>query len=389
MTSWRALLIATCASCGITQAGPRSADRDIALAEVVAPPISLPAVLCGDLFFVVATIDGEGDLYLLVDTGAEVSVLDTKVHRRLPGMGRSTAAMATGSGGVSQGIEAWRRLERVRIGEFELREVDVAVMDLSSIEVAVGHRLDGILGYAAFQDVLVELDYPAAAIRIIDEALPEPDGVEVLALASRARPYVSLKSNGKYLQALLDTGATGALSLPHLTEMDGFQPPQLLGRSHGVGGATHQGGVRLRGSLMLGRHELRQPVVLSSQTAGRLGGGVLRHFVVVIDAARKRVAFRRSSEEPITFGPVRGLSVELDLLGDAWVVAAVYGVAVGGPLTVGDRIVAVDGVRIAELGCSRFAVFRGGEARRASLNLSLWRDGERFEVAAPVWEMLE
>lgn len=350
--------------------------------------VYLPATRCGDLFFVEATLDRLEGRYLLVDTGAEVSVLDSRVHGALVGSGRATDATATGSGGVSQGIEAWRRLDKIAMGEFVLTDVEVAVMDLSSIEVALGHRLDGILGYSAFLGYLVELDYPSATIRVGTGALPEPDGLDVLSLASRARPYVSLKSDGKYMQALLDTGATGALSLPNLESMDGQRPPTVLGRSHGVGGSTQQGGVRLRGSLMLGKHELQQPVVLSSKTSGRLGGGLLRHFVVTIDAEQKKVALRRDSDDPIIFGPVRGLSVELDLRGDAWVVTEVYGAAVGGPLRKGDRIVAVNEVLIAAMGCDRFGVFRGKDTQE-TLRLSVWRRGAKIEVVAPIREMLE
>jgi len=359
-------------------------DESVAIEEAV----YLPATRCGDLFFVEATLDGVENRFLLVDTGAEVSVLDSKLNGLLAGSGRSTDATAIGSGGASQGIEAWRRVGHITMGEFALTGVEAAVMDLSSIEVAVGHRLDGILGYSAFLGHLVELDYPAATIRIGKGALPEADGKDVLSLASRARPYVSLKRDGKYIQALLDTGATGALSLPNLESMDGEEPPTVLGRSHGVGGPTRQGGVRLRGSLMLGKHELKQPVVLSSQTSGRLGGGLLRHFVVTIDAERKKVALRRDSKDPITFGPVRGLSVELALRGDAWVVTEVYGAAVGGPLRKGDRIVAVNGVLIAAMGCDRFGVFRGKDTQE-TLRLSVWRNRVKIEVVAPVREMLE
>lgn len=343
--------------------------------------VELPATRCGDLFFVDVLLDGAGPLHLLLDTGAEVSVLDVETDRALAGDGRRAGTNATGSGGQAQVIESWRRADVVAVGGFELRDVDLAVMDLGGLRAAVGGRFDGILGYSAFQGVLLELDYPGDRVRVAPGELPDVDGAEVLGLASRLRPYVSLRrADGSYLQALIDTGATGALSLP---DLDGFElraPPVLLGRSHGVGGSTPVEAARLRGTLRLGRHELRDPVIASSRKGGRLGGAALRDFVVTLDARGRKVSLRRALEGPVLFEEVRGLSVVLDLDGDGWRVSEVYGEAADGPLAVGDRIEAVDGVAVSELGCARFGLFR----EAAAVVLRVRRDGALQDVLAPV-----
>ena len=55
------------------------------------------------------------------------------------------------------------------------------VLRLHTLSLAVGRDVDGILGFSAFDDVLLTLDYPAEEIRVSGGRLPRPDGREIFA----------------------------------------------------------------------------------------------------------------------------------------------------------------------------------------------------------------
>jgi hypothetical protein len=186
----------------------------------------------------------------------------------------------------------------------------VPIVDLVPRQIALGHKLDGVLGSEFFARFLVTVDFQRNTLTISDS--------RTVRHAGRARslpiviegglPYADAALtvrgpgtlNGKFL---LDTASDGAVTLysPFVRERGLAGPPPTL-----PAGATGEMQAVSRGeSLALGGFLLRDPLVVLSVSesgaladaghAGLVGMDVLRRFTVTLDYARKRVLLEKNA----------------------------------------------------------------------------------------------
>ena len=162
--------------------------------------IVLPSQTCRGLFFLAVTVGpGEGTtLHFLLDTGSSWTFVDPRAIRRV--LGRDA-----GTGKVS--------FERARAGSHELGPLRARLYPMDTLERAVGRKFDGILGFPAFKNVLLTLDYPAEEVRISRGRLPRPDGRKIFAYRGFRRPHLDTEVGGQRMKILLDSGSTGRFSL--------------------------------------------------------------------------------------------------------------------------------------------------------------------------------
>jgi len=124
-----------------------------------------------------ARINDKYDIYLLIDTGAAALILDPDFANEA-GAVRFGQSMGTFAGGKQAPIQH-ARIDSVRLGEFTIKNVPVALLPTGRLPFAVeGQRIDGILGTVIFYHFFATLDYPNGELvlrRKTDHAREELD----------------------------------------------------------------------------------------------------------------------------------------------------------------------------------------------------------------------
>jgi predicted aspartyl protease len=124
-----------------------------------------------------ARMNGGDEVHLLIDTGAAELYLD-------PQFAESVGAVVTGSAkgvyaGGKQATTGQGRIESIRLGDFELRNVPVLLLPTRHLPFGPpGARIEGVLGTAVLHHFFSTLDYPHGQLvlrRKTDKARAELD----------------------------------------------------------------------------------------------------------------------------------------------------------------------------------------------------------------------
>lgn len=305
-------IVALCAA-GYGQDANRATAAKPTASQAVA---RIPIELSGNEIFLRLRVNGSEPLWFVLDTGAGSTVISTRAAEAL-GLKLEGSHQARGAGGqVPSSVVRGVRLD---IGGTRLEDLSATAIALTSIENAMGRRIDGILGYEFFRRFVVELDYENLLV-----SLYEPAGFEYVGRGESLpltfalnHPYVRAKVampgrepvEGKFV---LDTGS----NLP-LVLLDSFvkenrlaEPPtktlKVTGR--GVGGEVPMP-IGRTGRLLLGSYSLENPVTSFPQSgwfaregaAGNIGGAVLRRFKVTFDYSRSLMFIEPNRRFPEPF----------------------------------------------------------------------------------------
>lgn len=185
--------LAAAALASLVPAEAMAGDRGVALAR-----------LEGGLWAVRACVGPEArPLTLVLDTGAERTVLDSGVARALGLTPVPWGLLGTPAGLVEA---ATVRLPRLALGPHVRADVPVLVADLSTL--GAGDGVDGILGMDALAGPHVLIDFANGALSFpTDGVAAVPEGVSLPARASGARVVVDARIDGRDRALVLDTGA--------------------------------------------------------------------------------------------------------------------------------------------------------------------------------------
>lgn len=258
----------------------------------------------GSQIFIAAIIGGE-PISVLLDSGAEMTVLDLALARRM-GLTLEGDVVVQGTGGLSTGTFASG--VDIEVGDLTFRDLTVLVLDLGP----VGLQIPAILGKDAFNALVVDLDFPNRRVAFHEPgAFAPPDtatGVELLStgdirairLSVEGRPpelFDFDTGNGSPLIIYADYAAT-----EHL--LDGRLSTTT--RSGGVGGIRD---VRLAtiSSIDIAGFRIRDvpatfppagtSAVDSDRTVGNVGLGVLGRFRLMTDFGGGRLWLVADPEE--------------------------------------------------------------------------------------------
>jgi len=386
----------------------RRAD-DFAL-EGDAGSVEMPITLRSNHVYVDVELGGRsgaklGPLPMLFDSGG-FNVVTPEVASRL-GLATEGALQARGVGEGSEEL-ALTHVAEVRLAGATLRDQVFYVMALDGLTAVEGVTVAGVLGFEVLQRFVVEVDY---ARRRLTLTLPErfdpaAAGTPVPFVFAGHIPAVDGSVDGIAGRFTIDTGSRSALSLHrpfveahHLLER--YHPEVEALTGWGVGGPVHAAVTRA-GKLTLGAVEVPLPVteLVSSEKgaladrylAGNVGGGVLRRFRVTFDYRRERLYLAPGGDAGADVFDRAGL----------WLVEhgeelVVEDTIPGGPAAAagvmpGDRVEALDGVAVGELGPTNVVArlrhdppgtsvrlrVRGSDARERDLDVEL-----REVLAAP------
>jgi hypothetical protein len=243
-------------------------------------------------------VNGQGPFLFLIDTGASGAArADVTLVQRLRLRSGGTT-QTSDAGGASANIDRVV-LDRVEVGG--MRTDGVQAYSRSYNSASYLPRIDGILGFDFFRDVLLTLDYPHAQVRMTRGALPPADGRTVLDYQLvEGQPAISVRIGSRSIQVLLDTGNIRALDLPSdsLRTLPMSSYPRIVGNSSSVSGTVTLREVTLAEPLIIGQYRFENPQVTFADEfhEGNLGSTILRNFTVTIDQRNRRIQLLRVGE---------------------------------------------------------------------------------------------
>jgi hypothetical protein len=163
----------------------------------------------GFIWIEVTVPDSRERLNFLLDSGAQVSVINTATAQRL-GVKHGRPVTVAGVGTTTTGF--WPQAVDVRAGGVQLPR-NYLMLDLSQLrEACTNAMVDGLIGADFFHERIVQIDFESQVVRILREP-PVETGTQIVPL--KVRPcgmLVPVQINHSALQWVrLDTGCASAL----------------------------------------------------------------------------------------------------------------------------------------------------------------------------------
>ena len=230
-------------------------------------------------------------LNFLLDSGAGRSVLHLGTAQRL--------GVKLGPRETVQGVEG--PCVAYRIENFAAMVAatmpaprEVLALDLSSVSAGCGARIDGLLGADFFRERIVQIDFAAQKIRLLNRNELPASGAQILPLVCPNDAFcvrVGVDQNAPQWMRL-DTGCSSAL--------EWVVTDAKLRRASGTSVAAAAGSrAHIHTDVLLGSERLsavktgvhQQPIF--SGEAGLLGNGLLSQFRVTVDAGKSRLLLDR------------------------------------------------------------------------------------------------
>jgi len=247
-------------------------------------------------------VEGKDVGWFILDTGAEVMVIDPKVADKLnmPKIGKETLI---GVGGAT--TASFRLGKSFSLGTATIKNLRFTEFDLAQIGKILNVQLAGIVGYDFMRRTIVGVDLNKPEVRVFNPATYKlPSGAWTAMMFDSGNPVVKAKFEGdREAWFRMDTGANGTVTFhaPFVAKeklLDGRETrPAMMG---GVGGMTSAKMGTLKW-FELGSHRFESPVVSFSEAktgaftseylAGNIGQDFLKPFDLVIDFGGSRVGF--------------------------------------------------------------------------------------------------
>lgn len=255
---------------------------------------------------IVPTLVNGATVLALLDSGAQTSVIDTALARRL-GLPVAVAGPLIVAFGVSGGPQLARAATLdLRLGDLTLQGLRAALLDLGSLSRASGRDFSLILGQDVLRSVVADIDFPAERVAFhTPERYRLPDGASVSEARMEGREMlVPVIVEAVPLEVVLDTGASSALALSAETaRAAGLLSGRPVGSapSLGLGGLSQGQVIRARSFTFAGRAFGEVPVHIYQPGAARVPSGLLgvealRAFRVIIDLGRARLHLAPSTK---------------------------------------------------------------------------------------------
>jgi hypothetical protein len=270
---------------------PMSGQRGTTLPGVIGATIdaSVPArvpltLLDGGRPVVQAMVNGRGPYLFGIETGGTFGViLDRRVANEI--------GLSPRSDDPSTAL-----IDSITIGTFTIRKSTGALRSGTGVP-----GTDGLIGIAAFRNLVLTVDYPAGQVLFATDTLPATNARDILPLL-RTGPLVGVGAAlaGHTLALTLDTqGGTAVGCQPEIADQLRLRSPKVVvgqARVGGVGAApVNAYAARLDGDVRFGGVTIQRPIVtfipLPTEIACVIGVDALRHFAVAVDQRSMRVRF--------------------------------------------------------------------------------------------------
>jgi hypothetical protein len=229
-------------------------------------------------------------LNFLLDSGASASVLDLQTARRL--------GLKLGSRETVQGVQGRCAGYRVSGLNAEVAAIPIArsmlALDFSPVSSGCGNRIDGLLGADFFQGRIVQIDYAAQKILLLERSEVSINSAQILPLARRNDALcVRVGVNANTPQWMrLDTGCNSALEWVAGSAAKGEAAQTSIATAtrsfHSLHADVTLGSERFA-AINIGLHD--KPMFAGE--SGLLGNGLLSKFRLTVDVEKSRLILTR------------------------------------------------------------------------------------------------
>ena len=258
--------------------------------------VSIPFKLLNNHIYLPVSLNGKVCDQMIFDTGATNVISSAaakanaiKTEGELPG------------GGFGDNVSAFglAKIGLIDVGGVKLKDQVFGVFDFGNLAKVEGVGEDGLIGYEIARRAVVQIDYANNRLTIIKPGQfhPSEKAVKVPFTFNNHVPMIEANLDGISGQFEVDTGARSSISIMrpfatanHLVEK--YQAKTEVIGGYGVGGPAKALLVRPQ-TLKIESIEIKDPVGLietgekgaaaATQTAGNLGGGILKRFTVTLD----------------------------------------------------------------------------------------------------------
>ena len=357
--------------------------------------LKIPFELFGNLALLQVRVNNSKSLRFILDTGADVTVIDA---RRAKALRLKPQGKIVGSGGGGTAEATFTRGVSVSLPGVALLNQTIYVLPLEPLS-AIGREIDGVLGNDILKEFVVEIDYSTKTINLYEPQNYQYSGSDKIIplMMDEGLPFVraSVTPEGRApIEAKfeIDSGSTGALLLntPFVEKHQVLAsvPKTIQTNIGGVGGMAKTLIGRVN-SLRLGRFVIDHPITrfaqatqgdyASSKYDGLIGGEILRRFKVVFDYSRRQMILEPNPyfAEPYEID-MSGITLVVD--GDDFLVDDVdeNSPAAEAGVLGGDILVAINGRLAAETGLDQIRTMFMQDGKEYLL--SLRRNGKVVQV---------
>ena len=237
--------------------------------RVDAPVVRAPMVGTPTLPLVNVRINGKGPYKLLVDSAANVTLLQMRVADDL-----KLPILRPGDKSKLVAVKS------VTIGDAHFEDLVVGAR-------AWSEDIDGVIGFNLFADLLLTMDYPNQQLVLRKGALPAANGKDIFTYGLDNRsPTLEIVIGGERLNLLVDTGARQALVIPNaiaskLKFAGPLKPGAVLSTFDTAAGQSMEG--RLADELEMGVHRIAGTKVHVWEDVPVLGSDLFKSFVLTFD----------------------------------------------------------------------------------------------------------
>lgn len=353
------------------------------------PQVVLPAQTVGNFLVLEAKWDRYGPYRFLIDTGSSVTLIAPTVARRYTDT-TPTSARRRVMGPDGNAIELPEAtLRRIELGGVRFDDVPVLLYDCAPFSAHLGVKIDGVLGFPLFREILLTLDYPGSRVvlRRPKDAPPIPGNV-VPFDDGRKTPLIPVKLGERTFIALIDSGSDMAFSLNPVGLEPKFARGPMVGATVGtIAGDRTQQIARLAETLVLAGQVFPEPIVDLSDELSAIGAAALRHFVVTFDQTNDRVTFFRESTDPILISGRRTAGMSFNKTPAYWRVAGVVPKSPANDAGVqqGDLVSRINGESVAKWDLKRYEQLL---ATAAEISFTFLQGNSEIEKRLRIFELV-
>lgn len=207
-------------------------------------PTSLPLIQMASKHYCIdVTINGKGPYRFMIDTGAPISVISQKLADDLH-LDKSKRIKFTRN--YKRFNATLYRIPQLKIGNAELNDYDMLVYPeptmISYFNKEFNEHIDGMLGFGAFSDYLMTLDFPKKRL-ILENSHLNPNHQKVSSFNIKEKlPVTSIifkdgSHHSMQYHFVIDTGSNEQFTLPPLVSV----LPYKKTNSQMIKNGTHYG----------------------------------------------------------------------------------------------------------------------------------------------------
>lgn len=331
------------------------------------PLETIPFRMIGDHMFIQVVSDDNDTLEFVFDTGASSIVINDRLLTE-KSWDFKHEVQSTGVGGSANLTGG--KISHLKFGRLEMNNVAGIAASLSHLELRIGHRIDGIIGYNLLKDFVTRIDYEANTLEFF---LPEQHpfagheqgyhidlSLGIPAISARVALADGSAIEGKFL---IDSGAGSSLILntPFVNQNELLKKSDNGFRDESMGLSNQPTPFfeTIIPQFFLGGHQMEKiPTRLSQGNAGVtalpffagiIGNKILRKFSLILDYPGGRMYLQpnKSFHTPIS-NDASGLKMQLEKSRDKIVIDKVFehSPAFSAGILPGDVLTAVNGLPV-------------------------------------------